>query len=70
MPKFTLLVDGQKVALPEVLNDVKIIVEEVEEVEDVNAQVHHTFTHEGVIVDVIDGEGNVLVTNSRTYDEF
>lgn len=64
--KFKVLVDGKEVALPTVNNDVKVIVEQVDEE---GTQVHHNFTHEGVVMDVVDLEGSVLSSSSVTYNE-
>ncbi len=51
--EFKLMVDGDQVALPRVLNDVKLIT--TWETHDGKLmQIHHTFTHEAIIVDVLD----------------
>lgn len=58
------IIDGKEI---QVQNDVKIIHEdhlvEVDDQEE-DAQVHITCTHEGLILDVIIGDGFVLKTNS------
>lgn len=58
-----LLIDGKEVPFQ---NDVKVIVEDEDIGED--SELHLTFTHEGVVTDIIDN-GQVTATDSDTYTE-
>ena len=64
--KIRVLVDGVEISIP-VLNDVKVIVDFDEEEAD-DTSIHHTFTYEGVISDLIEA-GEVVGTDCQMYEE-
>lgn len=50
---FKLYVDGQEIPLPKILNDLKVVACSHPQDGPI-VQVHHTFTHEGLVLDVLD----------------
>ena len=65
-------VDGKEI---EVLNDVKIVYDEVcvdldmNTNTDIYGQLHATMTSEGMILDLIDPEGEICATYAKEYSE-
>jgi hypothetical protein len=62
--------DGKKPKFVE--NDVKVIWDDIETTVgdlDIKGQLHLTATHEGIILDFVDGNGEVFITQSILIDD-